>query len=118
MQIFQLTDYVSLYEGESKILCVTAHPAPASRQRPGAGQPQPAARQSSGGLLDITASMPLNQAPPPPPQARPTHRPQTRPLLGMIWLWYTQYSKLITCSYYVGEMTEVCNLIMIIISEC
>ena len=101
MQIFQLTDYVSLYEGESKILCVTApaaaHPAPASRQRPGASQPQPAARMSSGGHGDITASMPLNQAPPPPPQASPTHRPQTRPPSGMIWLWHRQYSKLITC---------------------
>ena len=78
---------------ESKTLCVTAppaaHPEPASRQRPGASQPQPAVRQSSGGLGDITASMPLNQAPPPPPQARHTHRPQTRPPSGMIWLWYT-----------------------------
>ena len=77
----------------SKTLCVTgspvAHPAPASRQRPGASQPQPAACQSSGGQGDITASMPLNQAPPPPPQARPPHRPQKRPPSGMIWLWYT-----------------------------
>ena len=78
---------------ESNTLCVTAspaaHPAPASRQRPGASQPQPAARQSSGGhssggLLDITASMPLNQAPPPPPQARPSHRPQARPPSGIV----------------------------------
>ena len=73
---------------ESQTLAVTAtsaaHPAPATRQRPGASQPQPAARQSSGGLRDITASMPLNQAPPPPPQARPTHRPQTRPPSGIV----------------------------------
>ena len=86
---------------ESQTLGVTAppaaHPAPASQQRSGASQPQPAARQSSGGLRDITASMPLNQAPPPPLQARTTHRPQTRPPSGMIWLWHTQYSKLITC---------------------
>ena len=66
-----------------------AHPAPASQQRSGASQPQPAARQSSGGhssggLGDITASMPLNQAPPPPLQARPTHRPQARPPSGIV----------------------------------
>ena len=89
---------------ESQTLGVTAtsaaHPAPASRQRSGASQPQPAARMSSGGLGDITTSMPLNQAPPPPLQARPAHRPQTRPPSGMIWLWYTQYSKLITCCIY------------------